>query len=275
LTLGGTIFLHTRALAVLGIYLASMLLARFWLRMPGRWQWTAGLFLVCGLLILIVNDASTWRPYGWPVTILTLLFLIPALRESPRESHTLLLFIIGLLLASQVNIPYIKRALTGVVDRPFVQMSLFIPLAVLTASGIKAISKYLVRWPWLNKKSVKVGGGLLLGALLLAGFQAAGLTRPSVCCQFVYPEDVYALAWIENEIPEDQKIVIAGFAPPYKEIGNDGGIWIQPLTGRETTLMRYDANWKAKKWHQVVFTLVPVGIYEILGCAGEDAPSGD
>ena len=298
LTLTGCTLFHTRALVAFVLYLASKVLVQVWQCLTHPWRLIGGLVLVAGLITLLIRALPVLGPYASPATILLLILLPLSLRVSPVRSLTLLCFIALLLLSLWIPVPFLRHGRVELLDRQFVQMAICIPLSVLAGLGLASLAQQL-RWRWsrLAWDWIQAAAWLAFGLALVVGFVNNGLTHPDACCSFVHQSELYAIAWIATEIPVEAKIVIAGFAPPNKNIGNDGGIWINTLTGRSTYTLRYDTNWASAKihnricnsgatyvyagsmsysfrqdlleataWYRPVLVLPPARVYAILDC---------
>ncbi len=116
-----------------------------------------------------------------------------------------------------------------------VAITLFLPTAVLAGYGLGQIYEILhslLPLPW---KAVLRGTVALLGVViaLLASRALLPILRTST--ELFRQADRPAMAWIAENIPADETILINPMYWGYNTYaGADGGYWITPLTGRKT-----------------------------------------
>lgn len=304
---------HTRSVIVIGIFAISWLIAVQWDKLPRVLR-----LLILGLVSAVlaafaawVNSTSlktTFDPYlvkGSPVTVIVLLLAFFALKVSPRVLFCSLLSM-ALMLGS-LFVP--MRGLPGfgdltLLDRPFVEMTLFVPLAMIGGVGFAGLFHFLKKVSTWQKIVAPAFAVLLVIALLVNAGEKYDF-YPSSCCQIVGQDDMAALDWLNKNLPENSGIAIAsaemnvqlsGFAETYT--GIDAGVWIAPLTGRTTKLIPFTSDFtvetvhaqlceakidyiyvgKEKQsfdrqrlsarpdWYRVVFYLPTAQIDEIIGC---------
>jgi hypothetical protein len=114
----------------------------------------------------------------------------------------------------------------SILDRPLVEMTLFLPLAFLGGLGAARLSRPLA--------------AVIALAVLVHAFGTFSFS-PSSCCRLAGADDVVAFNWIKANLPaqarigaaaEDLRLTSSG--QPLQAAGSDGGIWIKPLTGLTT-----------------------------------------
>jgi hypothetical protein len=110
---------------------------------------------------------------------------------------------------------------------------LFLPLALffslLIGEGMHFLDKITQRkWPgWV------LIGLIGLGVVIWGGFETKDIINPKTV--FTTQTDLDAIAWIDENLPEDARFFINTTAWGYGvSRGVDGGAWILPLTGRWT-----------------------------------------
>ena len=283
-SLVAAIFIHTRAAILLIILLAAWSLSRT--RRP--------LILALGLAglgmltLLFARDpilAPLVEPYKVPVTLLIGLLAVLAYRAFPRL--TVASVLVPTLMLAGVFIP-ITSAIS-LLDRPLVEMMLFLPLAFLGGLGAARLPKPAVI--------------LLIAAILFNAWTAYSFA-PSSCCQLAGRDDVIALNWVKQNTPTDANFAIASAnlsltsSTSMLATGTDAGIWVTPLTGRLTLSLPYFVdfsqsdvhNYLCEKkvtdiyiggtqqsfesgrllgrpdWYGVIFTLPKAQIVRVLGC---------
>jgi hypothetical protein len=249
------------------------------------------------------------QPYLWNSVIPSVLvaLLMPfGLKQFPQATLAGLLWLLILLLSALTPSPGALERLgyLSLLDRPFVQMTLFLPLALIGGAGLAGLKHTLLQsstrkwadfqkrlWPFLSLSLCLV---VTLNALRSYSF------TPSPCCQLVTQDDLAAYAWIRGNLPPEATILIASNRIPNQTYGVDGGIWITPLTGRQTkkwphntpldsqaalekicasgathiyaggTAARFSVESMASKpaWYQGLFALPRAYLFAITGCEG-------
>ena len=179
--------------------------------------------------------------------------LIPfTLKRFSRFFYFSLAFIAGLFLSLFISLgDHIQelRNLT-LLDRPFVEATLFLPLALIGGLGFAEV---------VQKVNLRKSLNQTLAILLLVGVFSFQTLRtytftPSPCCNFVQKDDITLMTWIENNLPTDARIAIS--ATPLNVTpgtgsksltGADAGIWVFNLTGRQILLVPYSHDFSAKE----------------------------
>jgi hypothetical protein len=250
-------FIHTRSLVLIIIAVVSSALGVAWVRRP---KFTRAIVLgltgiALAALIFVIQSkpvlSLAFRPYRedglWMVLLVLLLFPF-AIKKIPVAAFSVALSLI--LLLGSLFIP-INQLVPGydvqtLLDRPYIEMILFFPLAFLGGLGcaglIKTLSDFGIfqgtRQIWVNS----------LITLLLFGALAINTTQykffPSTCCQFFGEDDAVALDWMNTNLPLNAKIAISSSEmfileteSPTSSSGTDGGIWISPLIHRDPFYM--------------------------------------
>jgi hypothetical protein len=134
-----------------------------------------------------------------------------------------------------------------VLNEQFVEMVLYMPLALLGGAGFAGLLSRLQRrsggthfGAWTSPKfAVAVAG---LGAAALIALASLG-AYPNACCNFVTEDDRHALEWIRTETPADSLVLVAGFKEGGQFFGTDAGIWVQALSERDSNRMAFDTDW--------------------------------
>ncbi|PWB69497.1 MAG: hypothetical protein C3F07_19870 [Anaerolineales bacterium] len=249
-------FAHSRTLVVYAIVILAWFTGMWWQKLPKVPRVLMFLIVAAALTTEVVFIrqqeilARLFDPYlnvGLPITILVLLLSVFALKAHPGS--TFVCFISICLLLGSVFIP-----VTGLVpgygdltllDRPFVEMLLFLPLAWLGGFGLAGMENYLRNSRFGSHLRMEYVSLFVL-ALVTIYSVARYDFRPSDCCAIVGKDDVVAMDWIDGQLPVDARIGIAvtemkvmasdsfeGYS------GGDAGIWITPLIGRKTSPLPY------------------------------------
>lgn len=252
-------FIHTRSLVLVLITLISVLLALGWNQFPRFARRLTLILVITGLLTLIfILQAKpilnlVFDPYQVRATLLILLLTPFALKKFPVAAFSNLLaivFLLGSLLISVTGLLPVYEAQT-LLDRPFVEMILFLPLAFLGGLGCAGVVRTINGIALLQDTRKKWLNGLV--TLFLFGAVLANLTQynfsPSECCQLFGEEDAAALAWMDAHLPLNATILVSSAEAIVFEsnksagyTGSDGGIWIEPLIQRNVTLFPFQTD---------------------------------
>ncbi|MBK9206869.1 MAG: hypothetical protein IPL71_00605 [Anaerolineales bacterium] len=245
--------IHTRSVLVIGIVFAAWIIAKWWLNSP-KWIQLLLLFLTLGGFLaeyFLIQSSDVLKvvfdPYiqsGYVMTSLAVLLSMAAYKTFPRLTLSSLLVILFLLasLFIPVNILSARYGYQTILDRPFVEMLLYLPLSLLGGLGFAGVEQYFHSREQEPGAFNKAAGGVislfLLGFIFLYSFTNYNF-RPSDCCKIVSSDDLIAFDWIKRNLPIDTQILIATtelnvFTSTSSEgfTGTDAGIWIPSLAGR-------------------------------------------
>jgi hypothetical protein len=258
--------IHTRTLAVVFLSIVSWSIAGKMKTLPKPFHsLLLGIFLV-GVLFFgtsiqgepLLNLALD--PYlgdGIRVTW-TVLALSPfALIKFPRGFYFSLLFVLCVFAALFIPIGSRSPGLENqtLLDRPFVEMVLYLPFSILAGLGLAGILQGISNVNSLSEK-MRLYTRVFI-AVLLVGF--AGLMPivsynfySSDCCNLVGYDDTVVFEWIDRNLPSDALILIAATqlnvlptGPSESLVGTDAGIWIPVLTGRNISLVSFDTDFRS------------------------------
>lgn len=260
------ILTHSRTLILLVFSVLAWSLAGFALRRE-RFIGASLMLVMLAFLGKQVWSTSLLRPalepylsgqIGWGTLIVA--GLLPfALQQFPRQTLFNLLFIILLLSALFIPLGNLipSQECQTLLDRPFVEMSLFFPLALQGGIGLAGLSKVLQQGLGTVKTfryAIPITIALFFGAATLpAVFHNDLYLYPSSCCILMRDNDVFALDWLKRNLPPASRIAIAS-APlmvvsqdcPTEWIGSDAGLWIPLLTDKTTYSLPYDTDFRSK-----------------------------
>ncbi len=298
--------MHTRSLVVIFIFMGSYIVALFWARLPAHWKWSGLALLIGGLAGLVIYLESrsilnlVFDPYlraGLWLTVLAAALSPFAFRRFERFSLTSLLAMFLLLACLLVPLP--GESFQTPLDRPFVQMMLYLPLALLGGLGLAGLrAESFFGW-------VKLVATVAVFSAVLVHFGRDYSFAPSSCCILLKNNDAIAFAWMEEHLQSDAHILVAGntlnvfdIENPTGMRGTDGGVWIPLLTsygvsteylgvdfGAQETLNnlcmsdvthvyvggspeRFDlAGLQARPgWYVWLLTLPGASIFQVVGC---------
>jgi hypothetical protein len=254
-------FVHSRSLVIFGMVALAWIAAAGWHRLANP----ARVVSLCAVLFGIVWEIAVIRtkdvfqplfdPYGNQglfITAIVLFLSLFALRRFPRLVFASLLVILFLLGAIFIPVAVPGYRNLTLLDRPFVEMILYLPLSYLGGAGLAGLEQSLK--PLLARfQAVRLLSGAYVGilflALLIANALAAYNLYPSDCCSLVGRDDLVAIDWMENNLPPDARILISSTevwvlaSDSFQgAVGGDAGTWITPLTGRATVLLPYHSD---------------------------------
>lgn len=308
--------MHTRSLVVIFISIFSYFAAMRWERLAassatagatlGGLKWAMLALLVAGLggLVVYLESRSilnlVFDPYlraGLWMTLLVAALSPFALRRFERLSMTSLLALFLLLACLLPPLP--GDSFQTPLDRPFVQMTLYLPLALLGGLGLAGLRAEYFKG-WLTALAV-----VAVSSAVFVHIAREYSFSPSPCCILFKPDDAVAVAWLGENLAEDAHILVAGNTLNVFDIENptglrgaDGGIWIPLLTGRQISIEHLGVDLSAgetyislcqrgvthiylggmperfslaglqarPEWYARQLTLPGAGIFEVVGC---------
>ena len=231
-----SVLIHTRAIILIAIFGMAWILSALWMDQPRnrRILLFALTVTMLGMAILLIERnqilGPILEPYRIWVTLLVGLLSATVFRSFSRLTVFFLLAI--LLMLAGIFIP-ITSTLT-LLDRPLVEMTLFLPLAFLGGLGVVRLPKFAVT---------------VLTAFIIIHAWGTYNFSPSDCCQLVNRDDAVALDWMDKHLPADARIAIAStnlnlnaFGSLMQGAGTDAGIWVAPLTQRTILTMPYSTD---------------------------------
>jgi len=303
--------MHSRSLVIIGIACLAWVISAWQKKLPQVQQILIFFLLIFAVVLEIIFVQRydvlllLLDPYihkGVLVTALVLLLSIFAYRQYPQFTFACILAI-GLLMGS-LFIP-VLGLIPGhdnltLLDRPYVEMILFLPLALLGGLGLAGVEKSFQHYP---KLATLVG--LSACGLVLINASVTYDLYPSDCCVLAGHDDIAAIDWMNAQLPADVrigisatelKVLASGVFEGY--VGGDAGIWITPLIDRVTVPLRYDTNFNEQAtldylcqqgishlyvgelgqnfndsqlsaqpaWYKALLSMPVVKVYEVVGC---------
>ena len=218
-----------------------------------------GILIAIVLIIMFVRTKDVFGllfdPYWEKGAVVTSVVLFLATFAQWRYSRLafaslviILLFFGGLLIP--VDVPGYGNL--TLLDRPFVEMILYLPLSLLGGAGLAGLEKSLqelsARWSTRRFWPTHYLSGVFI-ALLLVNAVANYNIYPADCCSIVGRDDLVAIDWMNKNLPPDARIAISSTelhvldtpAPQGAAFG-DAGAWITPLTDRVTIPVPYQSD---------------------------------
>jgi hypothetical protein len=242
LSLAVSLLIHSRSIILLAIFGAAWALSAAARRKPTQFLVLIGSMLGGMILLMKQNQAvgPIFEPYGIWVTLLVTLLAVSVSQSFSRLTISLLLAM--LLMLTGVFVP-VTSTLT-LLDRPLVEIALFLPLAFLGGLGATRLPHFAVP---------------LLAAFVIFHAWTTYNLSPSDCCHLVSRDDVAALNWMDENLPVKARIAIPGttmslsaFGSPMLGVGVDAGIWVEPLTGRAVLVLPYLTDFAPRNMHDLL-----------------------
>jgi len=296
--------IHTRALIVFGMLIFALGILRIFARPPERVKsmlFIGFLFIIVFQMIMLhENDllAILFSPYQGKSLMITLIVFVLSVFAWKRYSNTvfgIFFFICLLLMGLLIPVRLERYGVLTLLDRPYVEMLLVLPLSVLGGVGTAGLGESIS----VRKFSV------LLAFLIVIHAVTQYDMYPDPCCVIVGNDDVVAIDWMANQLPVDARIGISSTQLSVTALnefegvsGSDAGIWIHPLTGLKTYPIPFDNDFDQTstldflcaehvthvyaggvgisfdrtkidlrpKWYTPLLTISRTGVYEVTGC---------
>ena len=258
-----SVFLHSRSLVLFMLMAVTWLVTFLWSRMtkwPRRLVFIVFFLALVGQVVYIQSNGllgplfDAYGPKGMLISIIVLVLTVFGCRKHAGfvffciVSMTFLLaslfFPLGSLIPGYVN--------TTPLDRPYVQMILYVPLALLAGFGLSGLEQAL------NGRALPLGNhqvavAKIIGAVFIVVAALHGLLRydlyPSDCCLIVGQDDLAAIQWLDESLPAGARILTSSTnlnVLPTDQFqgsaGGDAGTWITPLTGRPVVLLPFNTD---------------------------------
>lgn len=250
--------IHSRTLVVVIATFASWLIAGKIVALSKPFQYYVLGSILIGIAIfeMVIQGelylSLALEPYlkdGLWSTVLVLILSLFALVKTPRgvfHNFLLIFFLLVCLFVPFAGIlpGYVPQTL---LDRPFVEMALYLPLSILGGLGLSGFIAYVKEKVKNVPKANFYVNGLIL--ILLFGYASALMISytfsPGTCCNFLKQNDKIALDWINENTSPDAQILIAWSKTTIMSLdmnhfdplfGVDAGIWVSQLTGRNLLL---------------------------------------
>ena len=258
-------FIHSRSVVVLGVVGAAWMLSMWWNNLAQAQKRFILFFLLAtlmaGSVIILQHEIMTllFDPYlikGIWTTSLVILLSIFAYRSFPQLTFTIILAVNLLLVGLYIPIADIIPGLTQLtlLDRPYVEMLLFLPLSLLGGLGLAGLERVVKSS--IQRYAVLVGVGIVL-LYAIANYEF----YPSKCCVIVGNDDVAVMTWMENQLSAKARVGIASaelrvVAADVSDgdVGADAGIWITPLIGRGTVLLPFNSEFDQREIFDLLCT---------------------
>ena len=307
-----SIFFHSRSLIVFGVVFLAWIIDMGRQKLPRILQTIVIFVPMLGILfeIIFIQRHDILKPLvdpyinnGFLITLMVLALMFFAIKFYPKLAFICIVSIFLLIIS--IFIPIIVVAgyenLTFL-DRPFVEMILYLPLSLLGGLGLAGLFQYGQQNTTIPLE--KIVGSLLIGIIIINAYSHYDF-YPSDCCNIVGTDDLTAIAWMDSNLPADARVLISTTelillpsASSQAAVGADAGIWISPLTNRQTLSMPYNSNFAMREtldilckrnvnyiyigemgqtfdyiqirsnpaWYKPLLSMPKTGVYQVIGC---------
>jgi hypothetical protein len=187
------------------------------------------------------------------ITSAVLFLSIFAYRSYPGLAFSCIVSCLLLLICLFIPLQNLFLGLANItlLDRPFVEMILYLPLTLLGGFGLAGLEQFLEERKKLRNiffTLSKTIGYIFIAVVAVNAFFKVDL-YPADCCDIVSYDDLEAIGWMDNNLPKDARILTSStelnVLPTDAFQGNaggDAGTWIPALINRATVLMPFNAD---------------------------------
>jgi hypothetical protein len=160
---------------------------------------------------------------------------------------------------------------TTLLDRPYVEMLLYLPLTLLGGLGLAGLEQ------WLQANHPAWSPGRRIGTIFIVLVAVNAFFKydlyPSNCCAITSEDDLAAIEWMDANLPKDALILTSSTTlnvlptDEYRgSAGGDAGTWVTPLIGLPTTSLPFHTDFSQQ---ETLNTLCNVGVdYVYVGQTG-------
>ena len=261
-------FLHSRSLVVYGLLALAWLITSAWNQLGKRFQFMLLIFVILSLLgeIVFIQSQAILGPlidaYGRDAVLISILVLV--LSTFAWWAYPSLVFFCVLttsFILASLFVPLGSLipgyANTTLLDRPYVQMLLYLPLTLLGGFGLGGLEQILQGRSFIWK-DIHLSWSNIIAGFFIALVAVNALYRydpyPAGCCEIVSRDDLAAIHWMDENLPEDALILTSStdlrVLPTDKfqgSAGGDAGTWITPLTGRPVAFMPFNTDFSQRQ----------------------------
>lgn len=237
--------IHSRTLVLYGLMFIAALITFGWSRMRNSY-WVFGVHIILFILVIfsIQNDSalnylleSYLKNDSWSLALILVLTIFSSIHYT-KATFFLFTWLTLCMLCLFVPITFSVDNVQTLLDRPFVQMFIYIPLSMLGGFGFAGLMRWTQRLISNSNliqrfESFFIFGLVLLNAALNYNFY------PADCCRFATRDDLAAFTWVDETLPPDITILIAStnlyvtsFEASETQAGVDAGVWLAPLLSR-------------------------------------------
>jgi hypothetical protein len=241
---------------------------------------------------------------GLFITSIVLFLSLFAVKVYPQLTFAFLLGSFLLLGAMFIPITIPGYGNLTLLDRPFVEMFLYLPLSFLGGTGLGPLAESLQSLS-VRGQALRLGiGSFFIGLIVVHALLNYNL-YPSDCCSIVSRDDLVAIDWVDKNLPTEARILISttelrvlATDSFQGAVGGDAGAWITPLTDRATLPLPYHSDFSQQttldtlcqmqaeyiyvgevgamfnsaqinpypNWYKILLSMPKTKIYQVIGC---------
>jgi hypothetical protein len=173
------------------------------------------MFLILGGVAFVVSVVAAWRGRRWA--------LLPVVLGGWVGLVTLLL---------SGRVPLLPSL--WLINLNSAYILFFVPLALMLAVVFGRLWRLVSGHAPLYLVAAPLLGAALAAGVLFGVQQQVTILNPTTI--LAYPADVAGLNWVDEHLPPDARVAVNSWQWLGQTwAGSDGGAWLLPLTGRETT----------------------------------------
>lgn len=308
-----SVFIHSRTLIVFGSILIAFFITSWWNRLNSVCR-LAGFCIAIfflGILLSFVGNSVVLNPLiksyfhddFWMLLLILGLTFASTLHYT-KQSFFLIMWLVIIMLCLFIPVSLPTIGLQTLLDRPFVQMFVVVPLSALGGLGIASLME-LFRHLNTSQPIFRFFIPFVLFTLVISNVAINYRFYTSSCCRFVTLDDIAAFSWLEESLVSNKRILVASSnlyinvvessQPP---VGVDAGIWLSPLLSQETAFADHNISFDIKStyaelcvygvdyiyvggmpesfnsseldmhpnWYFSAFVLPSAKIYQVIGC---------
>ena len=303
-------FAHSRSVIIFMIAFLAWIISTWQQRLQRLGQYLVFLVIIISIIaeIIFIQSQDVFAPLFDPyfnkglwITVLVIVLSIFAIRAYPQFAIACVTAISFLLASLFIPVPgwlpgYANLTL---LDRPYVEMILYMPFTLLGGLGLAGLEKYLSNAQLRFSISLMAIGVVLIHAVVTYDFY------PSDCCVIAGNDDIAAMEWMNQRLPSDArigistttlKVLVSESFEGY--VGSDAGIWIAPFINRVTIALPYTSDFSQQNilntlcqmhvsylyigergqtfndsklkdhpgWYKMLLSMPRVRVYQVVGC---------
>ncbi len=239
----GVVLLHSRTILFMGLacvlYWSVKVLHPRLQRLPVA-PIVIGVALLAGLWnwAWLRPDLAGFYVSNW-LLLAGIAILLPSAYSAYPESTLATLLTLGGIagLSLLETAPFLEGRTFQLMDAPFVQMGLYLPLAILGGLGGAGLGMQLYESRMLGALPV-----VLLGLLVMVEAPSFRTFYPDKCCDYVSQDDVGAFQWLRQNASPQALVVTAGLRTSTRILEQDAGVWVYAMTGIATAKRSFNSS---------------------------------
>lgn len=260
------ILLHSRSLVLLACGAAALVILNVIWKRISEDQAVLLCLAEIGVLLLIAcfhpNAQEAFLPYLQGIdlagTLLAIACVPLVIRQDAKIATGILTYITCVAVISIIPMPEFLARWTGayLLDRPFLQILLFVPLSLFAGGGFSyLITKLRARIPGLQFGRQIAGMGFISLTILGTMLRPSSDFKPDPCCIYMTIDDIFLIGWMKDNLPPDSRILVStdtDLNTRFVKVPIDAGAWIPPLIELETIKYDYRTDFSDATLHRTL-----------------------